>query len=216
MYDFLREKGHKVFFQKYPNPDVWTDVKKYYMALIDQLRHKPRLPHVSNCLNTLYAIHTIFDTDFTLNEFEKEATYDEVDYIVNDRYFESNMAVFLLQARRLQRLYPHQWSKPMLRKEEAKIRDDYSYKHKIIDVAIHMRPDSSFDVYKARMEKIDNVTKFDPLLPVDVLYYNIPQVYEEVLGYLYNHKKVKKILTFDFDKIKDNGDVVLKKVYKNL
>lgn len=186
------------------------------MRLIDQLSQKPRLPHVSNPLNALYAIHTSFDSEFTLTEFEKEGLYSEFDFIINDRYYESNLAVFLLHVRRLQTLYPHQFSNTSLRLEEIKIRDTFAFKHKRIDLAIHLKPDYSFQVYKDRMEAIDNVTKFDPLIPIDTLYYHIPKVYDEVLGYLYNHKKVRKIMTVDFDRIKDNVDWFIKKVYKNL
>lgn len=211
-----QEKGLKVFFQKYPNTETWSQVEHYYMTLIQQLSKKPRIAYVSQPVNTLYAIHTSFDADFTLTEFEKEGMYADFDYIINDRYYESNLAVFLLHMRRLARLYPHQFSLQTLRAQEIKIRQDFSFKHKTIDIAVHMKPDYSFKKYKDRMEKIDNVTKFDPLLEIDALYHYIPGVYEEVLTYLQNHKKVKKVLTFDFDKIKDNVDAVTKKVYKNL
>lgn len=216
LFDFLTKKGHKVFFYKYPTTETWNQVKQYYMRLIDHLSKKPRLPHVSNPLNTLYAIHTTFDTEFTLTEFEKEGLYSEFDYIINDRYYESNLAVFLLHIRRLQSLYPHQFPSLSLKLEERKIRENFSFKHKKIDLAIHLKPDYSFNIYKERMEAIDNVTKFDPLIPIDTLYYHIPKVYDEVLAYLQSHKLVKRVLTFDFDKIKDNTDWLIRKVYKNI
>lgn len=215
LFDLLRQKGHRVYFFKYPTTETWKEVERYYRALIDHLSKKP-LPNVTYPYNTVWAIHTTFDTEFTLTEFEKEEMYKDFDFIINDRYYETNMAVGLLHLRQLQRLYPHQWSNRSLMLEEKKFRENFSFKHKKIDLVIHLKPDANYEVYKSRMEAIDNVTKFDPLIPIDTLYYKIPKVYDEVLQYLQNHKMVKKTLTFGFDNIKDNVDVLLKKVYKNI